>query len=140
MLKKIVHKVLAVFLAQILLFSTTSFSINTHICDNHIYAVSIFSEAEDCGMKMDDCENKNSNDCSISNEDCCLTVNTVIERNITVKTNEIKMGISPVFLLAYIVTAQNLFQSNNNTSKEYIHYIPPQINEDYTVLYEVFLI
>jgi hypothetical protein len=139
-MKNVFHKIVAIFFAQILLFSTTSFSINKHFCSDSIYSVSVLGEAEDCGMEMKSCENEESGLCSFSNESCCHDVNTVVEGKTIVKTNELQIDVNTFFLTAFAITYQNLHQSNTKTSKRYNNYISPLINKDINVLYEVFLI
>jgi len=139
-MKILFHKIASIFLTMILLFSTTVYSVNQHVCCDSIYSVSLIGHAEDCGMEIENCEKNNKDISTISKEKCCSDVNIVVEKEVFNKINQITINTNIVFLTTYIITSQNLYESFSNQVKDCTNYYPPLINKDITILYEVFLI
>ena len=51
MIRQTLHKIFSVSLALLVLFSTVSFTVEKHYCGDVLVDVSVFSEAENCGME-----------------------------------------------------------------------------------------
>ncbi|HFS68186.1 MAG TPA: hypothetical protein ENK67_08245, partial [Flavobacteriia bacterium] len=79
----IFYKILAFFLALLVLFTSFSFTVNKHICGDEVVSTSFFVSATTCGMEMNVCknENKNNKETSIQKEPCCKDVTKVIQGN-----------------------------------------------------------
>lgn len=75
-MKKITNKIKAFAMAFVVLFSTTTYSINMHYCDDSLVETSIIHKSKDCKMEM---EKSSTEECSISNKNCCYDKQLLIE-------------------------------------------------------------
>src|SRR5690606_36906267 len=69
LMKKVLHKIMALVMAFVVLFSTMSFTLNMHYCGNALVATTVFKEAKTCGMDMD--KQSTPSDCAVTKKDCC---------------------------------------------------------------------
>jgi hypothetical protein len=66
---KLLKNIIAIVLAQIVLFSTTSFVLDLHLCNNHVHSFSFFGKASPCNMVS--CQVTPNHDQAISVTPCC---------------------------------------------------------------------
>ncbi len=143
-MKQILHKIASIFLAVIVLFSTFSFTVDSHYCGNTLVDSSIFSKAESCGMDdshQDDCDSKSENE--ICNDDDlmhCKDVQKSFEGNSIEQEAISKVELPQLyFVTAFVVSYFNLVTSA--TSKQsFFQYKPPLVKKDITILFENFRI
>ena len=136
-MKKIFHKINAVFMALVVLLSTLSFTIDMHYCGNTLIDAAVFQKAKGCGMKMD--ENQNSTSIKKS---CCK------DEVITFKgQNELKMAsiddlrLHQQFIItSYFYTLSSVFECLPNQVIPHKDYSPPNLISDIQVLDQVFII
>ena len=148
-MKSLFTKILSVKLAFLVLFATSSFSVDKHFCCDELVSVSFFGKANDCEKlsKVKDCEDsfKESNNseklCSSQDKGCCSD-ETIIKKSdkskITTKLkleNEI-ITFSSLFYYTYI----NLFKHLEQLVVPFKNYRVPLISKDIHVLNETFLI
>lgn len=139
-MKKVIYKIAAIFLIPVLLFSTTSFSINKHICGGEVFSISFIGKVKDCGMKMDYSSCEKFNQSTFFQPSCCVTiiellnVVTVKDYESIVLTNK-QINVLSAFFSSYL----ELFK-NDGFSKEFKTYKAPFTVRDMTVLYKVFRI
>lgn len=123
------------------LFSTVSFSVNTHYCGDIPVARSIFKAAENCGMEVQ--ETSDSPECSLIKKHCCSD-----EKIVTQAQDELKIPINDLnleqpFLAASFTctyTYINLFNALKEHSVPYQGYPPPLLVQDIHILNQTFLI
>lgn len=140
-MNKLKHKILSIILIPIVLFSTTLFSVDKHICMDNVYSISIFGEAANCGMEMENCEENNSNTYTISDEDCCSDENKIISGSEIGLEKEKKFIIKQINLITFfIVSKYFLFNSNLKGSVPFKYYLPFIVTKNISVIYQVFLI
>lgn len=134
------HKIIALILAFIVLFSSFSFTVEKHICMGEITDVSYFTAADSCGMIDEDCDINNSSETKIQKEKCCNNVHELIPGNQNEQQALQSFEIDPVqFVFAYTYTYLNLFEAKEKTIA-FDYYPPPQVGKDIQVLYQTFLI
>jgi len=138
-LKKVLSKISAIFLAFLVLVSSSFVVIDEHYCCNNLESFSIFGRADVCDKGMPTCEiDYNSN--SLSEKSCCSNNTKVIEGS-TFKINpQIEIDL---FQLDFIKPTFNYELKNFFNFKEKTHfknYLPPLITRDLLVLIQRFLI
>lgn len=144
-MKQILHKIASTFLAVIVLFSTFSFTVDSHYCGDVLVDFSIFSDAQGCGMDdlhQDECDSESVND--ICNDDDlmhCKNIQKSIEGNLIEQQAFENSELQKVFfLLSFIQTYSSLFISNNANVIVFSQYQPPFSDTDLTLLFENFRI
>ena len=136
------HKILAFVLALIVLFSSLSFTVEKHVCMGEVVDVSYFTEADSCGMVMEEeeCTTDDFSGDKMEPEKCCNDIQELIPGNQNeqqaIDTFELN---SVQFVLAYTYTYLNLFEIKEDITP-FIDSSPPPIDRDYQILYQSFLI
>lgn len=94
-MKKVLLKIGALFMAFVVLFSTMSFTINTHYCSGTLFDTSIFKKVQNCGMNSDENQNQSTSikGCSILKDNCCENKQIAIEGQ-----NELRLLIDNISL------------------------------------------
>lgn len=144
-MKEVINKLMAIFLTLIVLFTTTSYSVEKHICGGEVFSVSLFGTAENCGMESDYFEYIESNETcnfnALPNESCCQDESLLIAGSTVQQDSGISFKTDKTYFLAsYILSTNQLIEINADTSEQYKKYNHPLIVKDISVLYEVFRI
>ena len=138
-MKDLFKKIASFIMAIVVLFSTMSFTINSHYCGDTLVDTAIFNEVKTCGMEMQKPDSNSG--CSITKKDCCK------DEIITLKgQDELQLSVDKipleqqVFITSFIVTYNTLFTdylTNNILQSEYP---PPRIVKTIYKLDETYLI
>lgn len=130
-------------MSVLVLVSTLSVSIEKHYCGEHLVDVSIFAEAEKCGMEADSMATKSSEEERlIMKKSCCTDVVDLVEGQDELsleKTIELSAH-QKVVLFSFAVAFSGVFDLEPQQHAPFEHYSPPGVVEDIQVLHEVFLI
>ena len=134
----IIKKIIASILSFIVLFSSMSFAIDEHICGDQVMDVSYFGNADNCGME----EVKiNSNNSVLKGNNCCLDQITLFQSSIFNIENPTSLHNLEFQFLPWNSDLYVGFQVINSFKQEYYKdFSPPDINIDFQVLHQVFLI
>lgn len=133
MLKQVLHKVFSIAMAILVLFSTVSFTVESHYCGDTLVDVSIFAEAEKCGMESIEMLQKKS---------CCKDEVNVLQGQDelhVVSFEDLDLDLQQ-FLVAFTQSYLILFESLPKQIIPHKDYVPPNLIYDIQVLDEVFLI
>lgn len=140
MMLQVLHKILSVFLAVIVLFSTLSFSIEKHICMGKITDTSFFTEVSSCEMMVVECDTDDFSGNNIQKKSCCDNIQELIPGNQNEQQALQSFKIDQAqFVVAYFYTYQNLFEERKDIIP-FKYYSPPLVDKDINVLYQTFLI
>ena len=133
MLKQLLHKGFSISLALIVLFSTVSFTIEKHYCGDVLVDVSVFYEAEKCGMEAMGLAQKKS---------CCKDEIDIVEGQDELKISSFEdlEFEKQQFLSAFIYSYINGFESLPKQTIPHKDYTPPNLVADIQVLDQVFII
>lgn len=129
---KFLAKILNIFLALLLLLSTSGVTLHKHYCMGRLKNIAVFQEAESCIAKMG----------MERAMDCCEDVKEELK---VTDLNKVSFGFSLtpqlhlLAVIAYIFIDWDLF-SNVNRHFPYVNYKPPLIDPDITVLVQSFLL
>ena len=120
-------------LAILVLFSIVSFTIEKHYCGDVLVDVSVFTEAEKCGMEALEILQKKT---------CCKD-----EINVVLGQDELKFSsfedldfTQQQFVTTFIYTYVNLFEGLSQQIIPHKDYSPPNLVTDIQVLDQVFTI
>lgn len=138
-----IQKLISLAMAVLVLVSTLSVSIEKHYCGDHLVDVSIFAEAEKCGMETSEMRLETSDQESVLKKKlCCKDVVDLVEGQDELslaKTKELNNH-QKLFVFSFAYTFSGLFEFEPQNHKPFEHYSPPNFVEDIQVLNEVFLI
>ena len=138
-MKQFFNKIIATFMAFVVLFSTMSFTISEHYCGDYLVDSALFSKAESCGMEMG--VSFPVDDCSIEKDNCCSDVLKQIEGQNELKTDLSNLNFKQqLFVASFIYSYVNLFEGLEENIIPFKYYSPPLLIKDIQVLDEVFLI
>lgn len=138
---KVIHSILTVLLALLVLVSSTSFSVNMHVCGGHVSSVALVQKAAPCPMEvMPPCHRgihleKKSNG-------CCEDKSVVFEgKDFSSKVEHISFELqnsSWIAELPYIISI--IPSSYTQAYSSFTLYKPPLLSQDISVLVHSFQI
>ncbi|WP_445731915.1 HYC_CC_PP family protein [Mariniflexile sp.] len=138
------YKISSFLMALLVLFSTVSFTVESHYCGNVLVDYSLFNEAESCDMDMDQSmhvhQTKPSKD-TFTEKKCC-------HDQIIIKTGQDNLNISidnlsidqQIFVVSYVYTYLNQFEGLKYKVPSFSGYPPPFIVKNIYKLDETYLI
>jgi hypothetical protein len=136
-MKQLIHKLFSGLLAIIVLFSTISFTVDSHYCGERLVDVAVFSEVSGCGMEM---RKEMCDGVSFSKKSCCKNETSIVEGNSIDQQVLKNLKLQQInFVTAFVVSYNNLFLYKTQVSSLYL-YKPPIIHKDITLLFENFRI
>lgn len=133
MIKTFCHKVFAVTLSLLVLFSTLSFTVEKHFCGDNLVDIAIFTNVTSCSPKEKT---------SIKKKSCCKDVVDIIEGqdDLIVKTfDDFKFSQQLIFT-SFVYTTLLRFEDSSKQNVSNKYYKPPIIVEDVQLLHCTFLI
>lgn len=139
-MKKAFHDIVVFLMAVLVLFSTTSFTVDKHYCGTILVDTSILSEAKTCGMEM----HVESDATSSMTEQglCCSNKKISVEGQDELKVSFGSLNLDQqIFLTTFSYSYSNLFRDlSQQQVLPYKNYSPPLLVTDIQVLEQVFLI
>jgi hypothetical protein len=134
-MKQLFTKISTFLLAFFVLFSTISFTVETHYCGDLLVGVSFVGEAEGYTMSADLAA-------CVKRDNCCkVEIQKVVGQN-QLRLHQIeKLSMSKQqFIASFFVSKNDLFTKNESKNKFYKDFSPPDISLDYQILHQTFLI
>ncbi|MCF6222438.1 MAG: hypothetical protein L3J34_01790 [Flavobacteriaceae bacterium] len=147
-MKKCVCKLVVAFLVPLVLFSTTSFTIEKHKCGDNICSVS-FKGFESNGYKSNKTFSHSANSCclvientcSINGENCCEDNSILVNGTVIKKEKITQIKIEKIVSFNFLYVPINIVPCNKQKlARQYATYSSPLITKDINVINEVFLI
>ena len=134
-MKSIFTKITSTFIALLVLFSTFSFTVESHYCGEFLIDVSITGNTEVCSSDI-------AADASIVLKDCCSDeVHQIVGQDELQQNTVTKFDFqNKQFLTAFCVSYADLFTEITSENSFYKDFSPPDIPLDYQVSYQTFLI
>lgn len=139
-MKDFINKILSIALALIVLFATTSFTLDSHFCCDKLVSSSFFGQAESCkDLKAD--LSKDDTTCTKKNKNCCDSKTFTKSASDALQKYSFESKIEFfVFLNSFHYPSINLFSGFKEHSFSFLIYTPPLVPKDFQLLHEVFLI
>ena len=131
-MKKVFQKIASITLALLVLLSTMSFTVEKHYCGDYLVDVSLIGNADSCDMKMD----------AIADDNCCKDEIYHIEGQDKLQknsTDDLSLN-QQKLIFAFAISYQTIFVDIDTEKEFYSDFSPPDIPQDYQVLYQSFLI
>lgn len=126
-------RLLSIFLSLLVLFSTSTISLDAHYCSESLQDLAINKKAKSCSSDVAVDSKKNS-------EDSCCSEKTIQKE----AQKDLKASSLLVELESFFVTVPHIFRMNIplavREKKISYYYMPPLIGKDFQVLFGVFLI
>jgi len=123
-------------MAALVLISTLSFSIEKHYCGDNLVDVSLFADAQKCGLESPE------DDLVQMDQSCCKDVMHLVEGQdeLNLAQTDVLNTSQTVFILAFAYVYGGLYDLESQNETPAKHYTPPKVVQDIQVLHEVFLI
>ncbi len=140
---KILKTILSFVLGLLVLVSSTSFTINMHLCRGHVQHISIVEKAAPCAMELmaRDMAKENKTCSTVGKKGCCE------EKSVVFDGTEYQYKASKHFALSPVdfVTLSNavvfiLDYSHSTYTSQFVSYKPPLLHRDVKVMVQSFLI
>lgn len=131
-MKKVFQKIASITLALLVLLSTMSFTVEKHYCGDYLVDVSLIGNADSCDMKMD----------AIVDDNCCKDEIYHIEGQDKLQknsTDDLSLN-QQKLIFKFAISYQTVFVDIDTEKEFYSDFSPPDIPQDYQVLYQSFLI
>lgn len=136
-MKIFIQKIATTLLSLIVLMSTMSFTIDKHYCGEFLVDVSYMGEADGCGMNMD----SNSEDKEVFKKKCCKNESEFVEAPVFQKEQPVSLKEQQQTKLVFtdVIKKEIWFRINENVH-QFADIPPPDIEVDFNILYQTFLI
>lgn len=138
-MKGVFHKIMAISMAFVVLFSTMSFSVGLHYCGNTLVDTALFEKAKSCGMELQ--KKTSSSNCPVMEKNCCHDEEILIKGQ-----NELKISFDSldlhqqIFITSFVYSYINSFIEPKEKGNIFDDYPPPFIVKNIHKLNEVYLI
>lgn len=138
-MKKAFLNITSIFLAVLVLFSTFSFTVSTHICGGEIADYSFVGTLERCEMPISN--HNNTKETFLNKIPCCQDIIETIDSSNDELTVVKELDIEQVqFVTAFVYSYINHFEGLEQHVIPFKNYLPPLITKDISVIYDTFLI
>ncbi len=133
------NKLLSVILSFVILITSMGFTVSLHICGGKKVKTILSVGAADvsCGME------KNANNCATKKQmkpNCCQDEIQLIQNDEDYTQQITDFDFSTDFLLAFVTSYVELFESETNEIDFFADHSPPPLIKDIPVLLQTFLI
>ena len=140
-MKKLFHNSISVVMAILVLLSTASFAVDKHYCGNLLVDMAFFSEADTCGMYIQDHSHSAVAEASENEDFCCTNHQTTIEGQDELVTSVKSLDCDQqVFLSTFTFSYIYLFRNAPEHIVSFKNYSPPLLVRDVQLFDQTFLI
>ncbi|MFK5891179.1 MAG: hypothetical protein QM486_10680 [Flavobacteriaceae bacterium] len=137
MKNRLLNNIIAIVLAQLVLFASTSFVLNFHLCENHIQSFSLLGQATSC--KTMSCDLSSLNGSMQMKKSCCTNTQIIGTAHQFHKSHKIE--INKINYTVSLIPQIEIAILNQNFKKDYFQgYSPPLQTCNFKILYQSFLI
>ncbi|MCM4158464.1 hypothetical protein FHG64_12835 [Antarcticibacterium flavum] len=132
------YKISTFLLALLVLFSTTSFTVQKHFCGTFLVDASVFGKAESCSLHA---QKPLSPTIESLEEGCCNEEKSTVEGQ-----DELQLPLNildldeQVFLVSYLFSFGQFFQGKKRQVVPFKNYCPPLLVYDIQLRNQIFLI
>ncbi len=135
-IKTVINKGVSFVMALVVLFSTLSFTIESHYCGDHLVDTAVFTKAKKCGVDAD------TTITPTKTKSCCSDTVQVIKGQDQLKLNTFSdLDFSTQYIITtFVYSYLHLFKSLPKQSIPHKNYAPPNLILDYQVLHDVYII
>tara|TARA_B100001057_G_C22812878_1_gene936165 strand:- start:764 stop:1186 length:423 start_codon:yes stop_codon:yes gene_type:complete len=139
--KSFFSKIISFFLAVLILFSTSSFTVDMHFCCNKLVDMSLIGKAKVCAEKVQKKKEPTKQCTTLQEKDCCSNQSFVKTGDDTIKNANTQLEAeSIIFLNTFFYVYVNLFEGLEKNIVPFKQYRPPLLSKDIQILHETYLI
>ena len=131
-MKSLFYKSTSIIMVLMVLLSTMSFTVLEHFCGDFLVDVSIIGNVDSCNMESETSEMNN----------CCKDEVYHIEGQDTLQkksSDDLSLSQQKI-ILSFAISYQTIFVDIDVEKEFYTDFSPPDIPQDYQVLFQSFLI
>lgn len=140
-MKSFFSKIVSFFLTALILFSTSSFTVDMHFCCNQLVDIAVWNKAKNCTEKVQKKEEPTKQCTTLQEKDCCSNESFVKTGDDTIKKANTKLEAETIiFLNTFFYAYVNLFEGLQENIIPFDDYRPPLLSKDIQTLYETYLI
>ncbi|OYX28792.1 MAG: hypothetical protein B7Z06_00640 [Flavobacteriales bacterium 32-35-8] len=140
-MKSFFTKIVTFLLAVMILFSTSSFTVDIHFCCNRLVDMSFLGKAKVCTEKVQKKRETTKQCTTLQEKDCCSNQTLVKTGDDTIKKAQTQLEYEDIlFLNTFYYTYLNLFEGLKENIVPFKQYRPPLSSKDIQILYEIYLI
>lgn len=137
-MKLYIRKIASLLMALLVLFSTFSFTIESHYCNDVLVDFSLFGEAESCGMEV---QQTPISGCEITKKNCCSNKQLVNDGQVNEKDTTTSISkTQQLFIVSYIFKSFHHILEPQTDINFFREYVPLPKDKDVQVLYQTFII
>lgn len=137
-MKEVFHRIMIVFMAFVVFFSTMSFTVGIHYCGDTIVETAILKKAKGCGMEM---ETPATESCSVTKESCCSDEQIIADGQDELQQSVNKISFEQqIFIASFVYTYINLFEYLDKNVSSFEEYKPPLVVRQIFKIDETYLI
>lgn len=138
-MKVLSQKIMAFLMALVVLFSTTSFTIDMHYCGNSLVETAVFNKAKGCGMEMQ--VSSTNTECSTVRKNCCSEEQITVQGQDDLQQTLDKLSFEKqLFVASLVYSYLLLFENETKPSNSFLEYPPPLLVKKLYKLDETYLI
>jgi len=139
-MNKLSHKISSLLLALLVLFSTSSYTVESHYCGGSLVDSSFFGHVKSCGVEML-ISTVTTDDCSEASKNCCRDEKVFIDGQDELITSSVELTFQQqLFIASFVDTYINLFKGIDDKVIPFKNYSSPVLVKDIQLLDEVFII
>ena len=138
-MKEVLHKITAVIMAFVVLFSTMSFSVGMHYCGNTLVDTALFKKAKSCGMEIQ--KETSSANCPVMEKNCCHDEEILVkgQKELKISLDNLEFP-QHVFIASFVCSYVFPLIESKEKEPTFDEYPPPLIVKTIYKLDEVYLI
>lgn len=138
-MRKVVYKIIALFMVTILMVSTTSFSLYKHFCGDSLVEISRYVQTDECCDV--EISHKPISELNFSEKDCCKSeteTNDILTFESSKSLKIVKNQL--VFITAFYYSFIQPIEENITKTNYYNNFSPPKIVYNKQIQFQSFLI
>jgi hypothetical protein len=125
-------------MAFLVLFSTTSFTVDMHYCGDTLVETALFHNIKGCGMEM---KKPSTEGCAITKKNCCNDEQLVVDGQDELQVSVDKISFEQqLFVASFVYTYVNLLEGFDNKVFSFEKYKPPLVIKQLYKIDETYLI
>ena len=137
-MKEVLHKIMSVFMAFVVLFSTMSFSIGMHFCGGTLVDSAIYHKAKSCGMEL---LKETTSNGPVVDKNCCHDEEILVKGQKELKVSFDNFDFhQQVFIVSFVYSYIHPLIDLKEKETTFDDYPPPLIVKHIYKLDEVYLI
>lgn len=138
MLMKFLRSIFSGFVALLVLISSSSFTVNMHLCGGHVQSISVIEKATACAMEV---KTLPCHKAIAKRKSCCTEDHITFEGKIFKAHESTSLQLQQAFWVVELPLITTILVSPNSVEEfQFLSYSPPLIDRDITVQIQSFLI